>query len=100
MEEVVNLFAARVVKRTPVGNPALWNYPAPSNYNPGTLKSSWEIDWDRRAGKIKSAEVHNDQPYAIRVENGWSTQAPYGMMRITFRELDIITRKAIQKKGK
>ncbi len=62
---------------TPIGNPSLWNYPAPKGYVPGTLKASWEID----KKSSQTYVIKNEQPYAYRVETGWSTQAPAGMMR-------------------
>lgn len=106
---VVDMFN-KIVDRTPVGNPSLWKYPAPKGYNPGTLKASWGIDYNTN-GAIRNdkgqfatpntvggisfrvnspsrqdATIYNIQPYAQRVETGWSTQAPAGMMRITIKE--------------
>lgn len=98
LEDVVEVFTARVTKKTPVGKPELWQTPAPSNYTPGNLKKSWIIDWKRKGGKIVGADVYNTQPYALRVENGWSTQTPpKGMMRSTFLELDQIIARAARK---
>lgn len=107
-----------IVERTPVGNPTLWNYPAPANYEPGTLRASWRIDYDgvlRNAkGQFESASnvlsggglsfkigrnnkkeaaISNNQPYAQRVEEGWSTQAPQGMMRITIAQYSVLMNK-------
>lgn len=102
----------RMIDRTPVGNPALWRFPAPKDYEPGTLKKSWRISFKNTqrdakgrfastsgvvgsggiSMKIKStntretATIYNPQPYADRVEYGWSSQAPKGMMRITVAE--------------
>ncbi len=70
-----NLYT-RVVNYTPVGNPSLWKYPAPKGYIPGTLKKNWKIDF-----RSKEVIISNDAPYGMRVEYGWSTQAPYGMLR-------------------
>lgn len=90
----------RVEERTPVGNPALWNWPAPKNYIPGKLKASWDVNFGtigmtrvrlRANGVI--ATISNDQPYAQRVEYGWSSQAPQGMLRISLLELPSILRK-------
>lgn len=71
--------------RTPVGDPSLWKYPAKPGYVPGTLKSSWNIYKNQNTVKID-----NNQPYAERVEFGWSTQAPYGMVRISLKEFPSI----------
>lgn len=76
----------RIEERTPVGNPALWKYPAPAGYTPGTLKASWEF----KNGVNGEFIISNDQPYADRVEHGWSTQAPTGMLRISLLEWNSI----------
>ncbi len=92
----------KIIDRTPIGNPALWHYPAHAGYVPGKLKASWSISLDgsktKELGKgslglhvestnsNKKIEIFNSQPYAQRVENGWSTQAPAGMMKVTISE--------------
>ena len=118
---IIDMFS-KIVDRTPVGNPSLWSYPAPTGYNPGTLKASWAIDYNTNgairnekgqfasfsgignAGGVKftvtgnyrqDAIIYNTQPYAQRVETGWSTQAPQGMMRITIKEYESILNKNI-----
>jgi len=71
-----------MVKRTPIGRPELWNTPAPKGYTPGQLRASWELE---KHG-LGSYTITNEQPYAFRVETGWSTQAPTGMMRVSALE--------------
>lgn len=67
----------KIVSYTPIGDPTLWNPPYwPKDYTPGELKDSWVIE-----NNGLSIDITNSQPYAVRVEYGWSTQAPYGMMR-------------------
>lgn len=39
------------------------------------------------AGKIKRIYIANGLPYILRLENGWSKQAPAGMVAITLAEL-------------
>ncbi len=106
----------RIVDRTPVGDPTLWKWPAHSDYQPGTLRDSWQLSFNgqQRAtnGQFAStsqilethglslkvgnsskqfATISNPQPYAQRVENGWSVhQAPQGMMRVTVSEFTSI----------
>lgn len=89
----------KIVFRTPVGNPSLWKHPAPKNYDPGTLKKSWELKFNGAdVKKDVIATIFNPQPYAYRVEYGWShIQAPQGMVRITMREFRPILRKAALK---
>lgn len=104
----------KIIDRTPVGNPALWNPPVwPKGYTPGQLKASWSLSFNNvqysTNGKFasgdqivaghgislsvtnsstnKTAAISNNQPYAERIEYGsWSTQAPAGMMRVTVAE--------------
>ena len=115
-EKIINATVLQMYKniidRTPVGNPSLWSYPAPKGYDPGTLKASWHISFgsnmrntkgqftsgSQLSGsgglslKVKGSDtnqtvsIYNNQLYAQRVENGWSTQAPQGMMRISVAE--------------
>lgn len=123
-EKVVNETLAqmykKIIDRTPVGNPALWKWPAPAGYQPGTLKASWQLSFggirDQASGQFvstqsvtgthgismqvrggnKTAFIYNKQPYAERVEYGhWSTQAPSGMMRITIAEYTMLIDKNV-----
>ncbi len=81
--EVTEKLKNRIVDLTPVGNPALWKYRAYKGYTPGTLKASWVWSYD---SSTETGRIFNPQPYAERVEYGWSTQAPYGMVRIALGE--------------
>ncbi len=106
LNETINIFYGKIVRDTPVGNPDLWKWPAPKDYTPGTLKASWKlsfgfggsyaIDLKNKYGN-KTAHIINDQPYAQRVEYGWSTQAPTGMVRINILSLPSILNKQINK---
>jgi len=86
LEEACQELYQRIVDRTPIGNPALWNPPYwPNGYVPGDLKAAWKIE-KLGEGYI----ISNDMPYAYRVETGWSKQAPTGMMRISVKEFNAI----------
>lgn len=85
IQEACQELYQRIVDRTPIGNPSLWNTPAPKGYTPGALKAAWKLE---RSGE--DYIISNDLPYAYRVETGWSTQAPEGMMRISVKEFDAI----------
>lgn len=37
----------------------------------------------------------NNLPYSVRLEYGWSKQAPGGMVRLSLREVSIILKKAV-----
>lgn len=80
------LLYKRIVDRTPVGNPDLWHPPYwPAGYVPGALKVNWKLERDG-----DDYVIYNDLPYAQRVENGWSSQAPAGMMRVSVLEFNSI----------
>ena len=74
--KVGNTLYMKIKDYTPVGNPALWSYPAPPNYAPGRLKGAWVIEFSK-----DEIRISNPMDYALRVEYGWSSQAPNGMMR-------------------
>ena len=78
-----------VEKRTPFGKPELWNWPASKYYVPVTLQASWDL---RIEDKI--IQLINETPYAQRVEEGWSTQAPAGMLRVSLLEWPQIIQRA------
>ena len=98
----------RIIKATPVGNPSLWESSAPSGYIGGTLRNSWAASIgspSQEAGRAPDASgsdsisslntgvlglqlgqefyLANNMPYAQRVEDGWSGQAPQGMVKST-----------------
>lgn len=101
----IELFSG-VITSSPVGNPALWKNPqaAGDGYTGGSFRSNWYLtktvesvkyDVDRNisegeavsdiAKRIQGSEsdswiLSNNAPYAQRIENGWSTQAPVGVV--------------------
>jgi len=101
--------SSRIIKATPVGNPALWKSPAPKGYIGGTLRGAWSAtigapdhtpknskdktggatisDMATTAESVKIGQtfyLSNAQPYARRVEFGWShIQRPAGMVRVS-----------------
>ncbi|WP_299231711.1 hypothetical protein [uncultured Halomonas sp.] len=104
-----------VIERSPVGNPDLWQRPAPEGYVGGAFRGNnvvsvsapdysadeSAIDPDgQRALAMGSAViaatrgapftviyVQNNLPYAERLESGYSGQAPAGVYAITFSNL-------------
>ena len=93
-----------VVMATPVGNPDLWGSPAPPGYVGGRARGNWQVSVgapvsqetsridsqgsaveSEIASTVVSGEVNylsNNLPYIGRLEyEGWSTQAPAGMVR-------------------
>ncbi len=77
-KETTGYILDQTILWTPVGNPALWKSPAPLDYEPGTLKASWQKSYENN-GTL--CTLFNNTPYAERVEYGWSSQAPEGMLR-------------------
>lgn len=101
----IELFSG-VITSSPVGNPALWKNPqsAPEGYTGGSFRSNWflsrtsestKYDPDRNVSESEvlsgitrtidsinsdSWILSNNAPYAQRIENGWSTQAPVGVV--------------------
>lgn len=108
-----------IVLKTTVGNPALWKGPAPKGYVGGRLRGNWNTGIgsqngiSRRADKTGGAAIArgavtirarepetdiyitNALPYAERVEYGYSTQAPAGMVRVTVTEFQTFVNKAL-----
>ena len=85
IQAVVSELYTKMVNATPVGNPSLWHPPVvPQGYTPGTLKKAWKFTWNgMQVSNGIIAQIYNDTDYAERIETGWSTQAPAGMMRIS-----------------
>ena len=108
-QEVVRLAAIEmvnfVITYSPVGNSDLWKTkykPSPEKYTPGRFRSNWFLTKSRASVK-QSDEIlkpgviiqsysrrilreysekwilTNNMPYAKRLDNGWSTQAPNGI---------------------
>lgn len=102
-----------VVRKSPVGNPSLWKSKPPKGYVGGQFRGAWQtsvgtpataqsgqptsnrIDVESQATAALAtlepygvAYIVNGLPYAERLENGWSTQAPLGMVQLTVQELN------------
>lgn len=100
---LVQTFNASVTD-SPVGNPDLWQSTAPEGYTGGQFRASWKlsdgmINYDtasegskfvpqfsesdfKMIGTGTSYYFTNALPYAQRIEYGWSTQAPQGIVRL------------------
>jgi hypothetical protein len=104
-----------VVLKSPVGDANYWKSPAPPGYVGGRFRGNWQyglgainpvtseaIDPSGATtissivGKVDdtpAGQVHyitNSLPYADRLENGWSRQAPNGMVNLTALEFQPI----------
>lgn len=112
---------SRVVLRSPVGNPSEWQNPesAPPGYAGGRFRGNWQhgfgfaptgdLDGIDPAGsatinRIVSATMRspavgvtylvNNLPYAERLEQGWSRQAPSGIVGLVELEFPAIVEQA------
>ena len=104
--EVVIDMATAVIDRTPIGDVSIWNSKPPAGYRPGTMVNSWHSEIGQvgnnavrspsTSGPASLAQLAavaqmapgnlftftNPAPYARRIEFGWSSQAPAGMVRL------------------
>lgn len=107
----------RVVEKSPVGDATLWAEPPPPGYVGGRFRANWQyafgvvptgalpdidpsgtVSINRVAAASGKAGVHyivNNLPYAQRLEDGWSTQAPGGMVGLTVLEFQAVVDKAV-----
>jgi hypothetical protein len=108
----------RIVMRSPVGDANAWQSPPPAGYVGGRFRANWMYDFNSQPNTITdeidpsggaslarilgvtarpSAGVHyitNSLPYAQRLEDGWSGQAPSGMVGLVEIEFPEIARRA------
>lgn len=116
---IVSELASRLDERSPVGNPALWKNPPPPNYRPGTFRGGWQLGVNNVPGgqtgrldpggavtlsAVKAAipaeaggnvyYLTNNVIYGPRLENGWSSQAPAGLVGLTALEFPQVVRAA------
>ncbi len=122
--EVVTDLSTAIIDRTPIGDVSIWKTPPTGKqraaYRPGALVNSWHSS----IGQVGSVSMRspntsgaaslanlaavaqfasgnlftfvNPAPYARRIEFGWSTQAPAGMVRLTTARFQQIVEAAIR----
>lgn len=120
VKKIVFDIGTKLALKTPVGDPDYWKSPPPPGYVGGRARGNWQyainapnvfndspIDKSGAsvASHIGAAMPHNASgivhyitnsvPYIERLENGWSRQAPHGMVNLTFMEFDPIVRAAV-----
>lgn len=77
-KNITNIAYQSFVKNTPIGKPSTWKSKPPKNYTPGNAKRN-----TKKSGNMIDA----DYPYAQRLEEGYSKQAPQGMTEPTLIEV-------------
>ena len=105
---IVVKVAAELDKRSPVGDAVYWKSPPPKGYIGGHFRANWQLGVNTRPAGERAgvdptgtetqamilAEVPdkasgnvfwlaNNAPYARRIEDGWSRQAPQGLVGLT-----------------
>lgn len=120
VSRIVIASAAKIDARSPVGNPELWKHPAPAGYVGGHFRANWQLGInelprnelpgvdasggetqaklvaevpDKAAGNVYY--IANNVPYALRLEYGWSSQAPQGMVGLVATEMGKIVSQAV-----
>lgn len=117
---VVAEIARRIDDRSPVGDASYWKSKPPKGYAGGRFRGNWQLGIGSipggETGRIDPsgaatlgavyAEIptqaaglvfylSNNVPYAQRIEEGWSRQAPTGLVGLTMLESDSIVAKAV-----
>ena len=97
-----------LVLKSPVGDPSLWKSKPPKGYVGGHFRANWQHGFNiTPSGTVDAADAAgaatiegmaqrvdatsgdgthflvNNLPYANRLEQGWSSQAPSGMVGLT-----------------
>ena len=112
-KNVISSLIENVNDRSPVGNPALWENPVPPpNYKPGHYAMNWQLTQEKNVEEIegfdpekKTAIARNKEslkgmtlggflylsnavPYAQRLEEGHSSQAPLGVAKLAVMDAE------------
>ena len=112
---------AKVDARSPVGDANYWKSPAPKGYVGGQFRANWQLGVGSLPGgsivqpdpsgstvraRIEAAipedaagrvfYLANNLPYAQRLEDGWSRQAPLGMVSLALVEIQDVVDNAVE----
>lgn len=110
----------RLISRSPVGDATYWKSKPPKGYAGGRFRGSWQMQIGSPAtGLIRTADkdgsataashastvaaakagdviyMTNNTPYAERIEQGWSRQAPVGLVALTVVEFNVLFDEAV-----
>lgn len=113
---------AKVVDRSPVGNPDLWKGGGPEGYVGGRFRGNWQVTFGAPArdaiervdasgsatnaagaavlasyrSGISSIWLANNVPYSYSLEMGHSSQAPLGVAGVTATEFQTFVDQAVR----
>lgn len=113
---------AKVVDRSPVGNPDLWKGGGPDGYVGGRFRGNWQVTFGAPArdeiervdasgsatnaagaavlasyrSGISSIWLANNVPYSYSLEMGHSSQAPLGVAGVTAAEFQTFVDQAVR----
>ncbi|API58096.1 hypothetical protein BSL82_01280 [Tardibacter chloracetimidivorans] len=118
---IVVRVAAELDRRSPVGDATFWKSPPPKGYVGGHFRANWRLGVDvmpqgevagvdptggRTQGAIiagipeqSAGKVYylvNNAPYALRIEDGRSRQAPTGLVGLTAMQFQKIVDDAVE----
>lgn len=121
IKKVIIDLGTSLVEKSPVGDAKYWKKPPPPGYVGGRFRGNWQyglnavnattteaIDPSGSAtietivGKVEdkaSGNIHyltNSLPYAQRLEEGWSRQAPAGFVILTTIEFQFFINDAVK----
>lgn len=113
--------ATELDRRSPVGDATYWTSPPPAGYVGGRFRANWQLGVDVRPMGVRAqvdpngtialpaiiAEIpqeaagkvyylQNNLPYARRIEDGWSRQAPTGLVALTAQQFQTIVDDAVK----
>jgi hypothetical protein len=111
--------AESVIEMSPVGDPSYWKYGAPVGYVGGRFRANWDYGFNSipknqyedvdKSGKVSMARVKsgmtnafgvhyivNNLEYSQKLENGWSRQAPNGMVKLTAMKFGSFVKDALR----
>jgi len=120
--EIVVGVARELDMRSPVGDATYWTRPAPKGYIGGRFRANWQLGIGQKVnGTVEANDLNgtialpaimaavpeeaagnvyylsNNLPYAQRIEDGWSRQAPAGLVGLTAVKFQEIVNEAAAK---
>lgn len=118
---VIADLATSIDYRSPVGDASYWKRKPPPGYVGGHFRGNWQLGVDvRPVGEVPGVDptgeatrgriyaaipdeaaghvywIANNTSYSQRIENGWSRQAPQGIIGLTIIEFDQIVNNAVK----